>query len=102
MNTPVRSFHDALAPPMALALASNFGSVESWVADVVAPMNANANANELGRGEIRLVFDPHSGALRNRWAPAADAGDPLIPLLTITLPLEPDEIFADLDWPFAY
>ena len=94
-----------LAPPMALALASNFGSVEHFIDDVVTLANAHSATLESARGEIRLAFDPALGALRTHWVTRADATnatDALSPLLTITLPFEPDEIFADLDWPFAY
>ena len=91
-----------LVPAMALGLASNFGSVEQWRAEVAALSFAHAATG----GRVCLAFDPNSGALSNRWAPDADAGDTLIPLLAIALPtalpIEPDHFFAALDWPLAY
>jgi len=84
-----------LPPPMALALTSNFGSVEHFVEAVVALANDHGDAP----GQIRLAFDSHSGALRILWAVDADAnGATLIPLLTIAQPIEPGEFFAGIDW----
>ena len=97
MNTSTQIAPVTLAPPMALALASNFGSVEQWVANAVAL----ANLHGAEGGELRLAFDPQSGALRNRWSPDAAAHDTSITLLAIALPL-PDNALAGLDWPLAY
>jgi superoxide dismutase, Fe-Mn family len=87
----------SLAPPMALALASNFGSVEKWFADVAALAEAHAAAG----GAIRLAFDAHSGTLGNHWLLDAAAPDTSTVLLTIARPLS-DDALADLDWPLAY
>jgi superoxide dismutase, Fe-Mn family len=91
-----------LPPPMALALASNFGSVEHFVDDVVVLATATRPDPGTGRGAIRLAFDPGSGALRIDRVPDADATDALIPLLTVALPIERGEFLAELDWPLAY
>ena len=103
--TPLDSQPPAtLVPAMALALASNFGSVERWLAEVVALSATHAAAG----GKVRLAFDPNSGALSNHWAPDADAAasDPLVPLLAIALPIalpiKADNLLAALDWPLAY
>ena len=95
-STPITPV--ALTPPMALALASNFGSVERWVAEV----DALVNAHDAAGGEVRLVFDPRSGALSNRWASTAGAPGTLITLFAIPLPATPDDLLARLDWPLAY
>ena len=97
MNTRAFTVPDTLAPPMGLALASNFGSVEQWFGDVVALAETQAAAS----GAIRLVFDARSGALSNRWSPSAAPNDEAITLLTMAVP-PPDGALADLDWPLAY
>ena len=102
MNTSTHISPDALAPPMALALASNFGSVEQWAAEVVALASAHGAAGGDVLGQYRLVFDPQSGALSHHWSADADVRDALIPLLTIALPATPDDFLGGLDWPLAY
>ena len=89
---------DEIAPPMALALASSFGSVEQWGTAVAALATAHGSAG----GAILLVFDPQSGALSNRWAAAEEASDASLPLLTLPRSAEGEALFSRLDWPGAY
>ena len=99
MNTISRNSAVALAPPIALALQSNFGSVERWIEPVTALIDAHASAG----GEVRLDFDPQTGTLSNRWLPDCGApGDPRVKLLAIAMPTTSTEPLADLDWPQAY
>ena len=98
MNTSTRIAADALAPAMALALASNFGSVDRWADEVIAL----AEARRATGGEIRLAFDPQSGALSNHWAADADADGVRVPLLAIPLSASTDDALAGIDWPLAY
>jgi hypothetical protein len=49
-----------LAPPIALMLESNFGSVENWTESVAALVEAHAATD----GELRLDFDPLTGVPR--------------------------------------
>ena len=89
----------ALAPPIALMLESNFGSVEGWVESVAALVDAHAAAG----GELRLDLDPQTGLLRNRWAPSGAApSDACTSLLAVPLSGASAECLADLDWARAY
>ncbi|MBT2320858.1 superoxide dismutase [Variovorax paradoxus] len=54
----------AMEPPMALALAANFGSVERWREEFVALGKALGG----GSGWVLLVFQPREGTLVNQWA----------------------------------
>jgi Fe-Mn family superoxide dismutase len=99
MNSISRNATVALAPPIALALQSNFGSVERWIDAVTELIDAHASAG----GEVRLDFDPQTGLLRNHWAPHGDApGDPRVNLLAIALPAPSAGFLAYLDWARAY
>jgi Fe-Mn family superoxide dismutase len=51
-------------PPMGLALAASFGSVERWRDEFVACAKALAG----GSGWMLLVFQPREGSLVNQWA----------------------------------
>ncbi len=51
-------------PPMAVALAANFGSVERWKAE----FSAMARALSGGSGWVLLTFLPQDGSLTNQWA----------------------------------
>jgi Fe-Mn family superoxide dismutase len=53
-----------MAPPMALALEANFGSVERWREEFVACAKALGG----GSGWMLLVFQPREGTLVNQWA----------------------------------
>ena len=91
----------ALEPPMALALAANFGSVERWAESV----GALARAHREDGGAIRLGFDSRRGTLANRWV-ACDAPEShdaeFVDLLAISLPIAAPDALAGLDWPGAY
>jgi Fe-Mn family superoxide dismutase len=69
-----------MAPPMALALQANFGSVERWRDEFVATAKALGG----GSGWVLLVFQPHDGTLVNQWASdhteALAGGIPLLAL----------------------
>ncbi len=54
----------AMEPAWALALASNFGSVERWREEFVAIGKALGG----GSGWVLLVFQPRQGTLVNQWA----------------------------------
>jgi Fe-Mn family superoxide dismutase len=54
----------AMEPAWALALASNFGSVERWREEFVAMGKALGG----GSGWVLLVFQPREGTLVNQWA----------------------------------
>ena len=85
-----------LAPPIALALAGNFGSVPAWAADL------RATAQAQGHGEVRLDFIARDGTLAHRGfadaAPRADATT----LFAMPLPGAADAFIAGIDWPAAY
>src|SRR5450631_3752811 len=53
-----------MEPPMALALAANFGSVERWREEFVALGKAQGG----GSGWVLLMFQPREGSLVNQWA----------------------------------
>src|SRR5450432_660432 len=53
-----------MEPPMALALAANFGSVERWREEFVAMGKAQGG----GSGWVLLMFQPREGTLVNQWA----------------------------------
>lgn len=55
---------EAMAPAAALALQSNFGSVERWREEFAAMGKALAG----GSGWVLLVFQPREGTLVNQWA----------------------------------
>jgi Fe-Mn family superoxide dismutase len=69
-----------MPPAMALALMASFGSVERWRDEFVAMGKALGG----GSGQLQLVFQPHTGALVNRWAADPDqalaGGLPLLAL----------------------
>jgi Fe-Mn family superoxide dismutase len=54
----------AMEPPMALALAASFGSVERWREEFVAMGKAQGG----GSGWVLLCFQPREGTLVNQWA----------------------------------
>lgn len=54
----------AMEPAWALALASNFGSVERWREEFVAMGKALGG----GSGWVLLVFQPREGTLVNQWS----------------------------------
>ena len=53
-----------MEPPMALALAANFGSVERWREEFIAMGKAQGG----GSGWVLLTFQPREGTLINQWA----------------------------------
>ncbi|MES3003564.1 MAG: Fe-Mn family superoxide dismutase [Pseudomonadota bacterium] len=55
---------EGMAPPMALALAASFGSVERWREEFVAMGKALGG----GSGWVLLCFQPRDGSLVNQWA----------------------------------
>jgi superoxide dismutase, Fe-Mn family len=61
MQTP-----STMTPAMELALVSNFGSKEAWLA---AFLSTAATATQ--PGSVLLVFQAHTGMLVNQWAPTA-------------------------------
>lgn len=65
MQTP-----STMTPAMELALASNFGSKEAWLAAFLATATPAAQP-----GSALLVFQPHTGALVNQWSPTASPMD---------------------------
>jgi len=69
-----------MAPPMALALEANFGSVERWREEFVAVGKALGG----GSGWVLLSFEPRDGTLVNQWAAdhthALAAGVPILAL----------------------
>lgn len=86
----------SLAPPIALALAGNFGSVAGWAADLRAQAQAHA------AGEVRLDFIRADGRLVHRWfADAAPRGD-AVTLFAMPLPADTAAFVAALGWPAAY
>lgn len=71
-----------MEPPMTLALAANFGSVERWREEFVAMGKALGG----GAGWVLLTFQPRDGALVNQWA--ADHAHALaggIPILALDM-----------------
>lgn len=78
---------------MALALASNFGSVEGWFESVVALVQAHRAAG----GELRLTFDPATETLFNRWAAPGESSSALVTLLAIPLPAPADDLRSRVD-----
>jgi superoxide dismutase, Fe-Mn family len=68
-----------MTPAMELALDSNFGSKETWLAAFLATA-----ATATQSGSMLLVFQPHSGRLVNQWAPAhSPAGSGEVVLLSL-------------------
>ena len=69
-----------MAPAMALALTTSFGSVERWREEFVAMGKALGG----GSGWVLLVFQPRDGSLVNQWAAdhthALAGGVPLLAL----------------------
>jgi Fe-Mn family superoxide dismutase len=69
-----------MEPAMALALATNFGSVEGWREELVAMGKALGG----GSGWVLLAFQPREGTLVNQWAAdhthAIAGGAPLLAL----------------------
>lgn len=53
-----------MPPPLAVALAASFGSVERWQAEFTAMGRALAG----GSGWVLLVYSPAQGRLFNQWA----------------------------------
>ena len=71
-----------MEPPMTLALAANFGSVERWREEFVAMGKAQGG----GAGWVLLTFQPREGTLVNQWA--ADHAHALagsIPILALDM-----------------
>ena len=62
MQTP-----STMTPAMELALASNFGSKEAWLATLLATA-----ATATQPGSALLVFQAHTGMLVNQWAPTTN------------------------------
>ena len=97
----------AMAPAMALALCSSFGSVATWRESFAAV--ARAHAGEAARAE--LAFEPAAAMLMNRrvandsrGASRTVPGDDATPILAMPLhaPAEPETFIAGIDWPSAY
>ena len=69
-----------MAPPMELALAASFGSVERWREEFTAMGKALAG----GSGWVVLTFQPREGTLVNQWSAdhthASAGGVPLLAL----------------------
>lgn len=53
-----------IPPPMAVALAANFGSVQRWKEEFAAIGRAQSG----GAGWVLLTFSPRDGGLVNQWA----------------------------------
>lgn len=74
MQTPT-----TMTPAMELALASNFGSKEAWLAAFLSTAAATTP-----KGSALLVFQPLTGALVHQWSPTASpAGDDEVVLLAL-------------------
>jgi superoxide dismutase, Fe-Mn family len=86
----------AMEPPMALALAAGFGSVEHWREAFVAV----GRANTASAGWVCLSFRPGAGRLVHHWVADAAAGDLAedMPILA----LRPADAITTIDWPAAY
>lgn len=69
-----------MQPPMALALAASFGSVERWREEFVAMGRALGG----GSGWVLLTYSPREGRLINQWAAdhthCAAGGQPILAL----------------------
>jgi superoxide dismutase, Fe-Mn family len=83
-----------LPPPMALALAANFGSVERWREEFIAMAKALAGAS----GCVRLMFQPREGTLVNRPAPGGEG----MPILVFDTPRDIEVFVAGIDWNAVY
>jgi len=101
-----------MAPPMAMALEANFGSVERWREEFVAMGKALGG----GSGWVLLSFEPRDGSLVNQWA--ADHTHALaggVPILALDMYEHAyhldygaaagayvDAFMANLDWKAVY
>jgi Fe-Mn family superoxide dismutase len=78
----LRGLPEKMEPAMALALASNFGSVERWREEVVAM----GKAHGAGSGRVLLMIQPREGTLVHQWAAdqthAPTGGVPILALDT--------------------
>lgn len=69
-----------LPPPMAVALAANFGSVDRWVRECMAIVGSLTGDS----GEVRLTFLPHTGSLvHQRMADDSHVPAGAIPILAM-------------------
>jgi Fe-Mn family superoxide dismutase len=75
-----------LPPPMALALAASFGSVERWREEFIA------------MGKALLVFQPREGRLVNQPAPGGGG----TPILICDKPDDIEAFVAGIDWNAVY
>lgn len=75
-----------LPPPMALALAASFGSVEHWREEFIA------------MGKALLMFRPGEGRLVNQPAPGGEG----VPILACDKPDDIEAFVAGIDWNAVY
>jgi Fe-Mn family superoxide dismutase len=101
-----------MAPPMAMALEANFGSLDRWREEFVAMGKALGG----GSGWVLLSFEPRDGTLVNQWA--ADHTHALaggVPILALDMyehayhfdygaaaGVYVDAFMANLDWNAVY
>jgi superoxide dismutase, Fe-Mn family len=105
-----------MSPPMQLALAANFGSVQRWHDKFVALVEAQKAAQNNASGRLLLEFLPHTGTLVNRWSadeplptdpqtrshtPAASGGVPIV-ALRVPEPADVHALMTNIDWATAY
>lgn len=83
-----------LPPPMALALAASFGSVEHWREAFIGMGQALAGAP----GSVLLVFQPREGRLLNQPEPGGDG----LPILACDKPDGIEAFVNGIDWNAAY
>lgn len=83
-----------LPPPMALALAANFGSVERWREEFIALAKTPGDAS----GSVLLMFQPHEGTLVNRPAPGGGG----IPILAVDKQEDIGAFITAIDWNPVY
>ena len=85
----------ALAPPLALALASHFGSPAGWRQAFGAAATTGA------AGWLELAFDPAHAALVHRHAATDRGAEPGV-LFAMPAGAAVDAFVAGIDWPRAY
>lgn len=83
-----------LPPPMALALAANFGSVERWREEFVAMGKTPGGASN----SVLLLFRPREGTLVNQPAPGSGG----IPILAFDKMDDIEAFVAGIDWNPVY
>ncbi|RST55907.1 rhodanese-like domain-containing protein [Variovorax sp. MHTC-1] len=82
-----------LPPPMALALAASFGSVERWREEFVAMGKALGEASE----RVLLVFQPREGRLVNQPTPGGGMA-----ILAVDKADDIEAFVAGIDWNPVY